>query len=276
MKIIDTHNHYWNYNPAEFDWIDDEMAVIRKSFTPVELKQTLIGTDVSGVVSVQARQCLEETDWLLTMAAENEFMKGIVGWVPLASHDIPEILEKYQNNPWLKGVRHVVQGEPDPEFILRKDFNEGIKLLKDFNLVYDILILEHQLANTIKFVDMHSNQQFVLDHIAKPRIRENVLQPWADLIKELARRENVSCKISGMVTEADYKNWTYEQLAPYFDVVFEAFGPGRLMFGSDWPVCLVASEYKNWLELAGSAINGFTENEKELFYYNNAVKLYNL
>jgi len=276
MKIIDTHNHYWNYNPAEFDWIDDEMAVIRKSFTPVELKQTLIGTDVSGVVSVQARQCLEETDWLLSMAAENEFMKGIVGWVPLASHDIPEILEKYQNNPWLKGVRHVVQGEPDPEFILRKDFNEGIKLLKDFNLVYDILILEHQLANTIKFVDMHSNQQFVLDHIAKPRIRENVLQPWADLIKELARRENVSCKISGMVTEADYKNWTYEQLAPYFDVVFEAFGPGRLMFGSDWPVCLVASEYKNWLELAGSAINGFTENEKELFYYNNAVKLYNL
>jgi len=276
MKIIDTHHHYWNYNPVDFDWIDEKMAVIRKSFLPNDLKQTLAGTDVSGVVSVQARQCLEETDWLLSLAAEHEFMNGIVGWVPLASENIQAILEKYKDNPWLKGVRHVVQGEPDPEFILGKDFNEGIRKLKDYNLVYEILIFERQLANTIKFVDQHPNQQFVLDHIAKPRIKENVLQPWADLIKELAKRENVSCKISGMVTEADYKSWTPEQLAPYFDVVLEAFRPERLMFGSDWPVCLVATEYCNWINIVSRVVDGFSEEEKALFYYKNAEKLYKL
>jgi len=276
MKIIDTHHHYWNYNPVDFDWIDEKMAVIRKSFLPNDLNQTLESTDVKGVVSVQARQCLEETDWLLSMAAEHEFMKGIVGWVPLSSDNIQAVLEKYKDNPWLKGVRHVIQGEPDPEFILGKDFNEGIRKLKDNNLVYEILIFERQLANTIKFVDQHPNQQFVLDHIAKPRIKENVLQPWADLIKELAKRENVSCKISGMVTEADYKLWTPEQLAPYFDVVLEAFGPQRLMFGSDWPVCLVATEYHNWLDIVSQVADGFSEEEKALFYYKNAEKLYKL
>ncbi len=276
MKIIDTHHHYWNYNPVDFDWIDDEMAKIRKSFLPVELKHTLKGTNVTGVVTIQARQSLEETDWLLSMAAEHEFMKGIVGWVPLASPDILTVLEKYQDNPWLKGVRHVVQGEPDPEFILGKEFNDGIRKLKDFNLVYEILIFEHQLGNTIKFVDRHPNQQFILDHIAKPRIKENALHPWADLIKELAKRKNVSCKISGMVTEADYKKWTPEQLTPYFDVVLEAFGPQRLMFGSDWPVCLVAAEYSNWLSIVSKVVDGFSENNKELFYCKNAEKFYKL
>jgi len=276
MKIIDTHHHYWNYNPVDFGWIDDEMVVIRRSFLPADLKQTLASTDVAGVVTVQARQCLDETDWLLSMAAENNFMKGIVGWVPLAAPEIQAVLEKYQNNPWLKGVRHVVQGEPDPDFILGKDFNEGIKRLKDFNLVYEILILEHQLTNTIKFVDQHPNQQFVLDHIAKPRIKENVFQPWANLLIELSKRENVSCKISGMVTEADYKTWTEKQLEPYFETVIEAFGPGRLMFGSDWPVCLVASEYKNWLAVVSSVVDKLNENEQELFYYKNAEKLYQL
>jgi L-fuconolactonase len=276
MKIIDTHHHYWNYNPVDFGWIDDEMANIRKSFLPNDLKQTLAETNVNGVISVQARQCLDETDWLLSMAAEHDFMKGIIGWVPLAAPEIESVLEKYHNNSWLKGVRHVVQGEPDPEFILGKQFNAGISKLKDFDLVYEILIFEHQLANTIKFVDQHPNQQFVLDHIAKPRIKDKLLQPWADLLGELARRENVSCKISGMVTEADYNNWTEAQLKPYFDVVLEAFGAERLLFGSDWPVCLVATEYKNWLAVVANVVDKLSENEKELFYFKNAEKLYQI
>jgi len=276
MKVIDTHHHYWNYNPVEFDWIDEEMAVIRKSYLPEDLKATLSLTSVSGVITVQARQSLDETNWLLGLAAENDFMKGVVGWLPLHSNDFEKVLEEYQQNRWLKGVRHVIQGEPDPEFILGKAFNAGISQLKKFNLVYDILILEHQLPNTIKFVDRHPKQQFVLDHIAKPRIKANKLQPWAKLLTELARRENVSCKISGMVTEADYKRWTPQQLEPYFNVVLEAFGPGRLMFGSDWPVCLVATDYKKWLAQVGKVVDGFSENEKELFFHKNAEKLYQI
>lgn len=274
--IIDTHHHYWNYNPVAFDWIDDEMAAIRRSFLPADLEATLLATDVSGVVTVQARQIVEETEWLLKLASENDFMKGIVGWLPLAADNIQELLEKYSPNPWLKGVRHVVQGEPDPEFILGKDFNRGISLLKDFNLVYDILIFEHQLPNTIRFVDQHPDQQFVLDHIAKPKIKINEIKAWKQNLTELAKRENVSCKISGMVTEADFKNWTEVQLQPYFDVVLEAFGSSRLTFGSDWPVCLVATQYADWLALVKKVLGKLSPNEQELVYWKNAMKIYQL
>lgn len=274
--IIDTHHHFWNYNPVEFDWIDDEMAVIRKSFMPEDLKSTLAKTEVEGVISVQARQSQEETDWLLKLVDENDFIKGIVGWMPLVESKVDEILEKYSANKWLKGIRHVVQGEPDPEFILRKDFNRGISFLKKYNLVYDILITENQLPNTIRFVDQHPDQQFVLDHIAKPKIRTNEIHAWSKNLKELGRRENVSCKISGMVTEANYKTWNEEQLQPYFDVVLDAFGPSRLMFGSDWPVCLVAVEYQNWLNLVKKVVSGFSLQEQELIYFKNAEKIYKI
>lgn len=274
--IIDTHHHLWNYNPVEFDWIDDEMAAIRKSFLPVDLQATLPNTGVEGVVTVQARQSLEETNWLLKLASENDFIKGVVGWVPLADESIQQILEEYKSSPWLKGVRHVVQGEPDPEFILGKDFNKGISLLKNYNLVYDILIFEHQLANTIRFVDQHPEQQFVVDHIAKPKIKKNELELWAKNVKELAKRENVSCKISGMVTEADYKLWTEEQLNPYFETILEAFGSSRLLFGSDWPVCLVATNYSNWLELVKKTISNFSKEEQDFILYKNAQRIYNI
>lgn len=274
--IIDTHHHLWNYNPVEFDWIDDEMAAIRKSFLPADLQATLVNTGVEGVVTVQARQSLEETDWLLKLASENDFMKGVVGWLPLADENIQQILDGYKSNPWLKGVRHVVQGEPDPEFILGKDFNRGIWLLKNYNLVYDILIFEQQLPNAIRFVDQHPGQQFVVDHIAKPKIKIDELEPWAKNIKELAKRENVSCKISGMVTEADYKLWTEEQLNPYFETVLEAFGPSRLLFGSDWPVCLVATNYSNWLDIVKKTISKFTKEEQDLILYKNAQRIYNI
>ena len=240
------------------------------------MKSTLSSADVQGVISVQARQSLEETDWLLKMAAENDFIKGIVGWVPLVHNNINEIIEKYTGNKWLKGVRHVIQGEANPEFILRKDFNRGISMLKKFDLVYDILITEQQIPNTIKFVDQHPEQQFVVDHIAKPKIKTNEIDDWSRNIKELARRENVSCKISGMVTEADFKNWTEAQLQPYFDVVLEAFGPSRLMFGSDWPVCLVATNYQEWLKLVKKVVSKFSVQEQEQIFYKNATTIYHL
>lgn len=274
--LIDTHHHLWNYNPVEFDWIDDEMAAIRSSFLPNDLASTLKNTDVSGVITVQARQTLEETDWLLKLAAENDFMKGIVGWLPLAADNIQEVMEKYKSNPWLKGVRHVVQGEPDPAFILGDKFNRGVAQLKHYGLVYDILIFENQLPNTICFADQHPGQQFVLDHIAKPKIKANEFEPWAANIKELAKRENVSCKISGMVTEADYKLWTAEQLQPYFDTVMEAFGPARLMFGSDWPVCLVATSYSKWLGLVKNTISSFSREEQDMILFKNAQSVYNI
>ena len=185
-------------------------------------------------------------------------------------------LEKYADGKILKGVRHVIQGEPDPEFILRKDFNRGISLLKKYSLVYDILIIERQLPNAIRFVDQHPNQVFVLDHIAKPLIGKKELSPWKEHIMELAKRENVNCKISGMVTEADYQKWTPSQIHPYFEVILEAFGPDRLLFGSDWPVCLVATSYKNWMKLVQKNISILSESERVKIMGGNAVRIYQL
>lgn len=274
--IIDSHHHYWKYNPVEYDWIDDSMKVIRTDFLPENLEKTISEAGIDGVISVHARQVVEETDWLIELARQNKFMKGVVGWLPLMQDDIEAFLEKYSGEKILKGLRHVVQGEPDPEFILRSDFNRGIALLKKYSLVYDLLIFERQLPNTIRFVDQHPDQVFVLDHIAKPKIAANELSPWKKNIQELAKRENVSCKISGMVTEADFGNWTPAQLQPYFEVVLEAFGPARLLFGSDWPVCLVATSYKNWADLVKKTISTFSETEQANIMGKNAVKIYNL
>lgn len=274
--IIDTHHHFWNYTPVDFGWLNDEMSAIKRNFLPADLKKTISNTEVSGVVSVQARQCMEETDWLLKIAAENDFIKGIVGWVPLVSKSIHSILEKYSSDTLLKGVRHVVQVEPDPDFILGVDFNKGIRLLNYFNLVYDILIFEHQLPNTIRFVEQHPNQVFVLDHIAKPKIKENEIYNWQKNIQELSNHENVYCKISGMVTEASFKEWTVEQLQPYFDVVLETFSPERLMFGSDWPVCLVATSYSKWIEIIKSQVMQLSKHEQHMIFYENATRVYHL
>lgn len=274
--IIDSHHHYWRYNPVEYDWIDDSMKVIRIDFLPENLEPTILEAGIDGVISVQARQSVEETDWLIRMANQNNFMKGVVGWLPLIQDDIEAYLVKYSGEKILKGVRHVVQGEPDPEFILRSDFNHGISLLKKYSLVYDILIVERQLPNTIKFVDQHPDQVFVLDHIAKPMISKNELSPWKENIQELAKRENVSCKISGMVTEADFNIWTPAQLQPYFDVIIEAFGPDRLLFGSDWPVCLVATSYKSWADLVRKNISAFSKTEQAKIMGKNAIRIYNL
>lgn len=275
MKI-DAHHHYWKYNPVEYDWIDDAMAAIRADFLPETLEATIRSVGVDGVVTVQARQLVEETEWLLQMAQKHNFMKGVVGWLPLIDADLVRSLEFYSEVPKLKGLRHVLQGEPDMEYMLRPDFDRGLSLLKNYDLVYDILIFERQLPNTIRMVDRHPNQVFVLDHIAKPLIAQNELLPWSDNLRELARRENVYCKLSGMVTEADFRSWTPEQLKPYFDVVLEAFGPNRLMWGSDWPVCLVATSYNRWVQLISETISSFSETEQQTILGTNAQRVYNL
>jgi L-fuconolactonase len=272
---IDAHHHFWRYDPVEFDWIDEEMALIRKDFLPVDLERELVRSGVEGVISVQARQCLDETRWLLELAESRDFIKGVVGWVDLASPKIEEALESLVH-PKLKGLRHVVQAEPDDAFVLGTDFNRGIRGLARFDLVYDLLILPRHLPFATRFVDQHPAQVFVLDHLAKPLIRQGLMEPWARQMRELAQRPNVYCKLSGMVTEAHYESWTEAELRPYFDVVLEAFGPHRLMFGSDWPVCLVACEYLRWHRLVSNWVSRLSFEEQARVLGGTAAMAYKL
>jgi L-fuconolactonase len=275
MKI-DSHHHFWKYSAAEYPWIGDSMAGLRRDFLPEHLQAEIAAVGIDGVVSVQARQTVGETEWLLSLADGNDFIRGVVGWVPLADAGVRDAIAKFAANPKLRAVRHVVQDEPDDRFILGEDFNRGVSMLRDFGLVYDILIFERQLAASIEFVDRHPQQVFVLDHIAKPRIGDGAIEPWRANIRELARRENVFCKVSGMVTEADWKTWNEEQLRPYFDAVLEAFGPKRLMFGTDWPVCLVACGYARWAELVRKFAAGLSPDEREWLFGKTAALAYGL
>ena len=275
MKI-DSHHHFWSYSAEEYPWIGNSMAALRRDFLPEHLQAEIAAAGIDGVVSVQARQTVGETEWLLSLADGNDFIKGVVGWVPLADAGVREVIAKFAANPKLRAVRHVVQEEPDDRFILRADFNRGVSLLREFELVYDILIFERQLAASTEFVDRHPQQVFVLDHLAKPRIGDRAIAPWRANIRELARRENVFCKVSGMVTEADWKTWSEEQLRPYFDVALDAFGPKRLMFGSDWPVCLAASGYARWMELVRKFAAGLSADEQAWLFGKTAVLAYSL
>ena len=274
MKI-DAHHHFWHYNTQDYGWISDEMAVLRRDFLPADLKPELERAGIDRVVSVQARQCVEETEWLLKLAEENDFIAGVVGWLPIASPDFPALLEKFAANPKLRAIRHVVQDEPDDRFILGEAFNRGIDRLLAAHLVYDILIFERHLPYAIEFVKNHSPEQvFVLDHIAKPKIAAGEMQPWADNLRKLAAFPNVYCKLSGLVTEADIHNWTPDQLRPYVETVLDAFGTGRVMFGSDWPVCTCATNYSAWRNLVGEFISRLSENEQAQIMGGTALKAY--
>jgi len=275
-EIIDAHHHLWRYSPLEYSWIDDGMTSLRRDFLLADLERELAVAGVDGTVAVQARQTLEETDWLLSVAEGSRLLRGVVGWAPIASRDFPVILDRLKSDKKLKGLRHVIQGESDDNYINRPDFNRGIKALAETGLVYDILIFEKHLAATIEFVDRHPNQVFVLDHIAKPPIRDSVLKPWKRNISELARRTNVCCKLSGLVTEAGWSTWSDADLRPYVDVVLDAFTPKRLMFGSDWPVCLLAATYERWFESLSRSINQLSPTEKGGIMGGNAIKIYHL
>lgn len=275
---IDSHHHFWKYSAKEYDWISDEMSVIRRDFLPADLQAEIKAARIDGVVSVQARQTKEETRFLLDFAAKHDFIKGVVGWVPLADRNAPAHIEEMMNlaNPKLRGFRHVIQGEPDDNYILREDFGEGVKALHYWGLTYDILIFEKHLPQTIQFVDRHPQQIFIVDHIAKPVIKTGSFKAWAENMKKLAERPNVFCKVSGMATEADWKKWTPAQMQPYFDTVLNAFTPRRLMFGSDWPVCLVATGYTRWVRTVEAAYAKLTVAEKERIFGGTAAAVYEL
>ncbi len=275
MKI-DSHHHFWNYNPEEYGWIGDHMTKLRRDFSPEVLLPEIKQADIDGVVSVQASQTLEETDFLNDYAKENAFIKGVVGWVPFANPGVEAHIERFAAEPKIVGMRHVVQDEPDDNFILGQAFNEGITRLKDHGLVYDILIYERQLGPSLEFVDRHPNQVFVLDHIAKPRICDGLLDPWKENMLELAKRENVYCKLSGVATEADWQNWTEDQLLPYLEVSLAAFSPARMMFGSDWPVALLAIDYKQWVDIVSRFTSTLTDSEQALVWGQVAMEAYGL
>ncbi len=275
MKI-DSHHHFWKYDPVRYSWMNERMEVLKKDYQPDDLLGEIERVGIDGVVSVLADKSMQETNELLKHAAQHDFIRGVVGWFPLADLAIEDILAEYSENPLLKGVRHVVQDEPDDRFILGDAFNEGIRKLKKFDLVYDILIYERQLAPSIEFVDLHPGQPFVLDHVAKPRIGDGLMEPWKEQMFELAKRENVTCKLSGMATEANWEEWTYEDLRPYMDVALDAFGPDRLMFGSDWPVARLAVEYEPWVKLCREFILSLSQVECEAIEGGNAVRAYRL
>jgi L-fuconolactonase len=276
VRRIDAHQHFWQYSKKEYDWIGPEMQEIAHDFGPAELLKELRDSGIDGSVAVQARQSLEETDWLLALAEQSEFIRGVVGWAPVAAAEFAEVLERWSGRSKLKGLRHIIQAEPDDEFILREEFNRGISAIAGSGLVYDILIYEKHLPATIKFVDRHPNQVFVLDHAAKPRIKDRLAEPWRGQLAQLAERRNVYCKLSGMVTEADWKQWTPDDLRPYAEHALDAFGAERVMFGSDWPACLVACGYKKWFETAQRFLADLSAAEKDLVLGGVAAKVYSL
>jgi L-fuconolactonase len=274
IMVIDSHHHFWRYTPQEFGWIDEDHAVICRDFLPEDLQREMAGV-VDGVISIEARQTEDETRFLLGLADRHTFILGVVGWVDLRAPGVREALERF-NHPKLVGVRHVVQAEPDG-FLLGDEFNRGIDALRKFDLRYGILILEHQLPETIAFVDRHPNQVFIVDHLAKPNVKGRQLEPWRTNLCKLAKRPNVYCKIAGGIFEADPKHWTATDLRPYFGVALEAFGPSRLMFGSNWPLTAPAGGYRHWLNVVRDwAAAWLSPAERDRLFSGTAIEAYKL
>lgn len=275
MKI-DAHQHFWRYSPQEYGWIGPDMAVLQQDRLPADLAPLLEASGIEGTVAVQARQTLKETWWLLALADQYEFIKGVVGWVDLRSPDLYDQLACFGAHPKFRGVRHVVQDEADDRFMLRDDFLRGIGRLAEFGLTYDILIFPRHLPVACELVARFPEQPFVLDHIAKPFIRDGVLEPWATDLRRLAAFPNVWCKVSGLITEADWHGWRRADFRPYLDVVLEAFGPGRLMFGSDWPVCTLAGSYAQVVGLVSDYVEQLSPDEQAAVWGATAIQFYTL
>lgn len=273
--IIDTHQHFWKYDPVRDTWIDESMSVIKRDFLPEHLAPVLRQNNVEACIAVQADQSENETAFLLGLAETNDFIKGVVGWVDLTADNVDERLAFFAEDKRLKGIRHILQAEAN-EYMLRTDFKQGIGKLASFGLVYDILISHSQLEASIRLVDAFPDQIFVMDHIAKPNIKEGEIDDWQKQINALAQRKNVYCKLSGLVTEANWTHWKYEDLIPYLNVVMDAFGPSRLLFGSDWPVCLLAGEYDEILGIVQKFISYLSVSEQADILAKNAIKVYQL
>lgn len=273
---IDAHQHFWIYKPEHYPWIGEGMDVLRRDFLPADLDPLLASVEFSGSVVVQARQSVEETEWLLELADRHASILGVVGWVDLCSPRVEEQLERFAAHPKMKGVRHLVQDEPDDAFMLRDDFQRGIGLLERHGLTYDILIFPRHLPYAVKLVEAFPDQPFVVDHLAKPDIKGGAIAGWREEFTRLARFENVYCKLSGMVTEAAWGRWKPEDFHPYLDVALEAFGPERLMIGSDWPVCTLSGEYKPVMEIVLDYVKKLSETEQDQILGANCAAFYGI
>jgi L-fuconolactonase len=273
---IDAHQHFWQYNPQRDTWITDEMSVLKRDLLPPDLVPELRKNDMDGCVTVQVDQSEQETVALLQLADRCPEIKGVVGWVNLCAPDLRQRLKHFSQFEQLRGFRHIVQAETDDRYMLREDFMAGIAGLDEFNFTYDILIYPKQLPAALELVNRFPTQRFVIDHMAKPLIRSRITEPWAEQMREIGQNRNVHCKISGLITEADWHNWNESDLRPYLDVVFEAFGPDRLMFGSDWPVCLLAGNYARVREVVMNYIRDLPANQQENVLGWNAIRFYGL
>ena len=275
MKI-DSHQHFWRYDAARNAWITDSMAVLKRDFLPEHLAAELVANDIDASIAVQADQSENETMFLLDLAEQNECVAGVVGWVDLLSPRVGERLAYFSRFPKLRGFRHIAQAEPDNRFLARENFFKGIAQLRAFDFTYDILLYPKQLPAAIELISRLPEQRFVIDHLAKPEIKSGKTAPWAAQMREMAQNENVFCKLSGLVTEADWKHWKADDFKPYLDVVFEAFGVERLMFGSDWPVCLLVATYPQMKQLIENYVKGYSKADKEKIFGGNAARFYGL
>jgi L-fuconolactonase len=275
LPRIDAHQHFWKYDPLRDAWIDDSMSVLKNDFLPEHLSPILQENKIDGCVTVQADQSETETNFLLELASQHSFIKGVVGWVDLRADSISQQLDFYSHNKTLKGFRHIVQAEPSG-FMTQRNFLAGIGLLERHHLTYDILIYPHQLAEAVDLVKRFSNQKFVVDHLAKPNIKNGEFTNWSKGMAQLASHENVYCKLSGFTTEAHWNNWKPDDFTPYFDFALEKFGAHRLLYGSDWPVCLLSASYKNQLNIVEQFIAKLSDSEKEQIMGGNAIHFYNL
>ncbi len=273
---IDAHQHFWNYSAEQYPWMTDALAVLRQDKGPADLEPLLAAQRLEGSIAVQARQSLEESRWLLGLADRHPSIKGVVGWVDLRHPEVERDLAELARHPRFVGVRHVAQDEPDDDFLIRPEFVRGVARLKDFDLAYDILIYPKQLPAAIRLAERLPEQRFVLDHIAKPLVREGRLEPWASQLRTLAGFPNVWCKVSGLVTEAHWDRWQPADFRPYLEVAGEAFGPRRLMYGSDWPVCLLAGSYERVYQLADDAFGKAKPDDRDAFFGETAGSFYRL
>ena len=273
---IDSHQHFWIYDPNQYPWMTDELSAIRSNHLPEHLQVEFDRLGIDGSVAVQARQSLDESRWLLKIAEESCLIKGVVGWVDLRSEHVEDQLAEFAEHPKFVGVRHVVQDEPDENFMLLPEFIRGISKLKSYDLSYDILVFPNQLPAAIELVKQFPDQPFVLDHLAKPLIKDKEISTWDEHIRELAQFSNLNCKVSGMITEANWTTWKTSDFTPYLDVVFEAFGEDRLMYGSDWPVCKLAGSYRQVYDLTDNYLSQFSPLAKEKFFGGVASEFYGL
>ncbi len=275
MKI-DSHQHFWLFNEERDSWINEEMEVIKRDFMPEDLEPLLLEQDFDGCVAVQAAQDDAQTEFLLSLADQNDFIKGVVGWIDLQSSGLEEKLSTYSDKKLLKGFRHVLQDEPEDDYMLRPAFMKGVKMLANYDYTYDILIFPRHLKNALIFAQSLKNQRLVIDHMAKPYIKDGLIDDWKRDIQAFKGLDHVSCKVSGIITEADWHHWRQEDLRPYLDVAFEVFGTSRLMFGSDWPVSLLAGNYPEVTAVLNRYLESFSKDEKDKIMGGNATRFYKL